>query len=180
MFNGLISENLRATIGQAQRYLLIALSSAVVFAALSLPNPLSGGVVKWELLGIPLNISPPLALIVLYSVYIGSCILADNMLIHVGDLVDRLGDKEQARAILSYPTVLTVSPIGRFFGTVLPAALVIFGLAKVHFQGVYQLPLVVWWCAYGLSLMGVVVYSRVCRFVMPNLYPEKKRNKKSA
>ena len=139
MPNNLIAENLKATIGQAQRYALLALSNAVLFAVLTLPDPSSGDIIKWQLLGVPLNIAPPLALIVLYFVYIGSCILADNMLIHVGDLVDKLGNKEEARAVLSYPTILTVSPLGRFFGTLLLAALVVFGLAKIHWQGVYQL-----------------------------------------
>ncbi len=131
-----ISENLKATIKQAERYTLVALSSAVVFAALSLPNPKAGDV-KWELLGVPLTVTPPLALVVLYLVYVGSCLLADNMIIHVRDLAAKVATKEQVRAILSCPTILTVSPIGRLFGTVVPAALVIFGLVKVHFQGVY-------------------------------------------
>jgi hypothetical protein len=178
--NNLIAENLKATIGQAQRYTLVALWSAVIFVVLTLPNPSSGNMINWQLLGVPLSIPPPLALIALYFVYIGSCILADNMLIHVGDLVDKLGDIEQARAVLSYPTILTVSPLGRFFGAVLPAVLVIFGLAKIHVQGVYQLHPVVWWFAYGLSLMGVVVYARVQRFVVPNLYPERRRKQTTA
>ncbi len=42
MANSPISENLKATIKQAERYTLVALSSAVVFAALSLPNPKAG------------------------------------------------------------------------------------------------------------------------------------------
>jgi hypothetical protein len=181
MANNLIAENLKATIGQAQRYALVALSSAVLFAVLTLPNPSSGDMIKWQLLGVPLNVAPPLALIGLYIVYVGSCVLADNMLIHVGDLVDKLGDKEEARAVLSYPTILTVSPLGRFFGTLLPTALVVFGLVKVHLQGVYQLYQPVWWFLYGFTaLMGLAVYIHVQRFVVPNLYPERKRGQTSA
>jgi hypothetical protein len=177
MANGRISENLEDTIKEAERYTLVALSSAVVFAALSLPNPKAGTVLEWELFGVPLTVAPQLTLIVLYLVYVGSCLLADNMLIHVRDLATKLADKEQVSAILSYPTILTVSPIGRLFGTILPAALVIFGLVKIHLQEVYQLPLAAWWFAYGFALSsGVVVYLRVWRFVVPNLCPEKKKD----
>lgn len=174
MTDNSISENLKDTIKQAERYTLLALSSAVVFAALTLPNPKEGDVVNWELLGVPLPIAPQLALIVLYLVYVGSCLLADNMLIHVRDLSDKIKNKELVPAILSYPTILTVSPIGRLLGTVLPAILVVFGLMKTHFQGVYKLPSPVWWFAYGFALIGIMVYLRVRRFVLPNLYPEKK------
>jgi hypothetical protein len=174
MPNSPISENLKTTIQQAERYTLVALSTAVVFVALSLPNPKVGDVLKWELLGVPLSVAPPLALVVLYFVYVGSCLLADNMLFHVRDLSDKFEDKEEVRAILSYPTILTVSPIGRLFETVLPAALVIFGLIKAHSQGVYQLHFVAWWLAYGFALSGVLVYCRVKMFVVPNLYPERR------
>jgi len=178
MANNLISENLKDSIKQADRYTLLALSSAVVFAALSLPNPdpEAGAVLNWTLLGVPLTATPQLALVILYLVYVGSCLLADNMLIHVRDLADKIEDKEQVRAILSCPTILTVSPIGRLFGTMLPAALIVFGLIKVHLQGVYQIPLVAWWFAYGFALSGALVYLRVRMFVVPNLYPEKKRD----
>ncbi len=176
MANKQISENLRDTIKQAERYTLLALSSAVVFAALSLPNPGAGDVVNWKLLGVPLPVAPQLALVVLYFVYVGSCLLAENMLIHVRDLADRLEDREEVRAILSCPTILTVSPIGRLFGTVLPAALVVFGLIKVHLQGVYELPSWAWWVGYGFAFSGALVYLRVRRFVVPNLYAERERN----
>ena len=180
MANIAVSENLKATINQAERYTLVALSSAVVFAALSLPNPKAGDPLELELFGVPLTVAPQLALVLLYLVYFGSCFLADNMLIHVRDLSAKLGDKEQVSAILSCPTILTVSPLGRLFGTVLPAALVVFGLAKVHSQGVYQLPLVAWLAAYAFAPLGVLVYVRVWQFVVPNLYRERKTDDTTA
>jgi hypothetical protein len=170
-----IADNLRATVGQAQRYLFVALSSAALFAALTLPNPSPGELVKWQLLGVPLSITPPLVLIVLYFIYIGSFYLADNMLIHVGDLADRLADKEEVRAILSYPTVLTASPVGRTASILLPAALVVFGLIRLYLQGIYHLHGAVWWfVSIFAGQLGPALLIHVQRFIVPNLYPERK------
>lgn len=180
IINTLIAENLKATVGQAQRYTLVALSSAALFAVLTLPSP-SAGDVKWQLLGVPVAIAPPLALVVLYLAYLGSCLLADNMLLHVRDLADKLGDLEQTRAVLSYPTALTVSPVGRFCATVLPAVLVILGLGKIHWQSMYQLHPVAWFFAYTVAgATGLSLYSRAQRCLKPNLYPERQRPKAKA
>jgi hypothetical protein len=169
MANDQMSDNLKVTVEKAERYTLVALASAVLFAALSLPDPKIGDPVKWQLWGVPLVVAPPLALVILYVLYFGSCLLADNMLLHVRDLAARLEDKEHVRVVLSYPSILTVSPIGRLFGTILPAALIIFGLIKSQLQGVYQLHYLAWWFAYGFALSGVLVYLRVQMIVVPNL-----------
>ncbi len=69
---------------------LLALSSATVFLVSSLAQPKNGEVVEWGLLGFPLSLEPPLALAVLYLVYIISCLLADNMILHVRDLTESM------------------------------------------------------------------------------------------
>jgi hypothetical protein len=54
--------------------------------------------VKWQLLGFPLEFQPPLALVALYLVYCFSCVLADNMLLHVRDLIAQAGITAESRA----------------------------------------------------------------------------------
>ena len=171
--NSRISENLKATLEKAERYVLVGLSSAVAFAVLSLPEAQTGGPgegVKWTLLGFSLNFDPRLALLMLYVLYFFSCLFADNMLLHVEDLVQRLNDSVEVRAILTYPTILTVSPIGQFVVTVIPAVLICLGLAKSHYSGIFELPQFVWWVAYGFGgLLGVEVYVRVRQCIAPHL-----------
>lgn len=174
-----VAENLKATIEKAERYVLVALSSASVFAVLSFAKVKGGDVVRWELLGFPLDFSPPLALVVLYFLYFFSCLLADNMLLHIRDLAAKLDDKNQVSDILGYPSILTVSPIASFLGTVAPAALVIVGLAKTHAQGVYPLHYVVWCFAYGFGLSGLLVYLRVYKIIVPHLGDWLKSSKKA-
>jgi hypothetical protein len=169
--NSRLSENLKATLEKAERYVLVALSSAAAFAVLSLPEAQTGAPgegVKWTLLGFSLNFDPRLALLMLYVLYVFSCVFADNMLLHVRDLAERLNDPREVRSVLSHPTILTVSPIGRFVVTVIPAALVCLGLAKSHFTGAFELPWPVWWVAYGFGgFLGLGVYIRVSQCIAP-------------
>ncbi len=164
--NNAAADNLKATIEKTERYVLLALSSATVFLVLSLAQPKNGDVVEWELLGFPLSLEPPLALAVLYLVYIISCLLADNMILHVRDLTAKL-DSEQMGTAFSYPSVLTVSPIGRFIGTVIPAIFMVIGVWNV--QQFYPMHYIVWWFAYGFGLISILVYLRVRMFIVPCL-----------
>jgi hypothetical protein len=168
-----LSENLKATLEKAERYVLVALSSAVAFAVLSLPEAQTGAPgdgVKWTLLGFSLNFDPRLALLMLYVLYFFSCIFADNMLLHVRNLGKRMKDPLEVHAVVTHPTILTVSPIGQFVVTVIPAILICLGLAKSHLSGVFELPPFVWWIAYGFGLLlGVVVYVRVWQCIIPYL-----------
>lgn len=177
MKNDILSENLKDTIKYAERYVLFALACSIGFFVLSLPKPVGNQLVNWNLLGVPLSISPQLALIFLYLMNICAGLLANNMLIHVRDLVEQINDKEHVKAILSYPTVLTVSPTIRSGSTLLNTVFIVLGLIKIYMEGAYQLPNAVWWIGYGFSLVGVSNYFTILRFVKPYIYPEKKREK---
>lgn len=171
--NDRLSENLKATLEKAERYILVALFSAVVFAVLSLPEAQTGAPgegVKWTLLGFSLNFDPRLALLILYAVFFFSCLFADNMLLHIRDLAKRLNNPIEVRAVLTHPTILTVSPIGQFVVTVIPSVLICLGLTKSLNSGGFQLPWFVWWVAYGFGgFLGVLVYARVLQCIAPHL-----------
>jgi hypothetical protein len=175
LVNSRLSENLKATLEKAERYVLVTLSSSVAFAVLSLPKANTGAsseAVKWTLLGFSLDFDPRLALLILYMLYFFSCIFADNMLLHVKDLAKRLKkvDPGEVHAVMTHPTILTVSPIGQFVVTVIPAVLVCLGLARSHFTGTFALPGPVWWTGYGFGgLLGLGVYARVWQCVAPYL-----------
>ncbi|UCG55403.1 MAG: hypothetical protein JSV32_04150 [Dehalococcoidia bacterium] len=171
--NSRLLESLKSTLGKVERYVLVALFSAVVFAVLSLPEAQIGVApgegVKWTLFGFSLNFDPRLALIVLYALFFFSYLLADNMLLHIRDLTKRL-NKTDVQAVLTHPTILTVSPIGQFVVTLIPSVLICLGLAKSHYSGSFQLHSLVWWFAYGFGgLLGPAVLVRVRQYIAPYL-----------
>jgi hypothetical protein len=162
-----IADSLKATIEKAERYVLLGLSSAAVFLALSLAEPKSGDVVEWELLGFPLSIEPPLALVLLYLLYVFSGILADNLFIHARNLAEKL-DVVKTGIVLSHPSILTVSPIFSFVGTVVPGVLVTIGIWLI--QGDYSLHSMVWWILSGYALVfSIFLYLHFWRYIRPYL-----------
>lgn len=167
-----LSDNLKETLEKAERYTLVALFSAVVFAVLSLPEVQVGAPgegVKWTLLGFSLSFDPRLALLILYVVFVFSCLFADNMLLHIRNLVKEKDPKEVGE-ILAHPTILTVSPIGRFAVTVIPSLFIIFGLWRSYNSGGFQLPSYIWWVVYAFGgLLGPWVYGRVWHCIRPHL-----------
>ena len=167
--NNHVAENLKTTIDKAERYILAALSSAVVFYVLSFAKVKDGDVVKWELLGFPMDFSPPLALVVLYLLCIFSYLLADNLLLHIRDLITRLNDQDQVSDILGYPSILTVSPLGSYLATVIPGTLIIFGIWNLSTQGVYPLHYAVWYFAGGFGgVLGLAVCIRIHKIISPH------------
>ena len=98
------------------------------------------------------------------------------MLLHARELAARLNKlgPGEVRAILTHPTILTVSPIGQVVVSVIPAVLVCLGLAKSHSAGTFVLPGPVWWIAYGFGgSLGALVYVRVWQCVAPYLGDER-------
>lgn len=160
--SGQISENLKITLEKAERYTLLALTSAVAFAVLSLPARTgTPSEVKWSLLGFELDFDPRLALLMMYGLYAFSCLFADNMLLHVQDLATR-NEPTEVREMLMYPTILTVSPIGQLAVTVIPGILICFGLWRSYVGGVFNMPWIAWWFAFGYGgVAGLEVYARV-------------------
>lgn len=173
MIKDQIAQNLKDTIKQAERYVLLTMSSALLFAALALPNPSGGSEIKWSLFDVPVFVPPWLAMIVLYFLYLGFWFMADNMMVHVRDLASKFEDKEEVRAVLSCPTILTVSPLGRFIVSVTPPALIGFALIKVYIQGIFQLPFWVFLLAFGFGIGSSLIYLRIQKFVVPYIYPER-------
>lgn len=168
--NNHTAENLKAAIEKAEHYVLVASSSAVVFCVLSFARIRIGDVVKWQLLGFPMDFSPPLALVVLYLLYIFSCILADNMLLHIRDLIERLGDKDQASDILGYPSILTVSPLAIYLATIMPGPLVMIGIWNLATQGIYTLHYSIWYFAGGFGgVLSLVIYFKVHKIIKPHV-----------
>lgn len=189
MENNILIENLKETIKKAERYNIISLTSSIAFVILTLPNKVNDSFepsglmhqeasnIEWTLFGIPLSISPQLALIVFYILFVSSGFLASNLYIHISDLANKISNSEKVREILSYPTVLTVSPLGRFVCTILPSAFIIVGLIKINIQKTYDIHWIVWIFAYGFSLTGIKIYSQLKKYVVPNLFPERNREK---
>ncbi len=173
--NDLLVASIKSTIDKADTYALTMLASSIAFAILCFPEAQKGQAdqpVKWQLLGFPLNFQPPLALIVLYCIFFVSSMLTDNMLLHIGNLVRRINDQRLVSGVLTHPSVLTVSPIGRFLVTVVPGLFVLVGLWRLWSKGQYRLPGTVWFSLAGFALLGsVFVYLRVLtniqRFQLP-------------
>ncbi len=141
-----LSTNLEKTLEKAERFAITALFSALLFSALSLPKATVSGSVIWTLLGLPVKLDPRLALLILYALYVFSCFLADNMLLHARDLALRVKDPAEVGNILTYPTLLTASPFGHFAVTWLPGVLVCFGVVMCYYNGGFPgTPLLVWW-----------------------------------
>ena len=154
--------------------MLVALSSAVVFSVLSLPeaqmgvSPSEG--VKWTLLGFSLNFDPRLALLIMYALFFFSCLFADNMLLHIRDLTKRLKDPKEVNEVLAHPTILTVSPIGQVVITVIPSIFICLALWRIHSSGSFQLHWFIWVLVYGYGgLIGPMVYLRVRQCIIPYL-----------
>lgn len=165
-----MKDYMKATIDKAERYVLLGLSSAAIFLALSLAEPKPGAVVKWELLGFPLSVEPPLALVVLYLVYVFSSVLADNMILHARDIA-RLSQGEKTESLFGHPSILTVSPIGSGMSTVVPGAIIAGGIFNI--RGDYSLPPMMAWCLAGFAfILGIAVFSRTL-MIMSLLEPKK-------
>jgi hypothetical protein len=166
--------SLKATLDKAERYALTSLASSVAFAILSFPEAvttLPGQPVKWQLLGFPLDFQPVLALVVLYCIYIISCVLADNLLIHVGEITGTINNRALVAEVLTHPTVLTVSPIACILATAFTSVLVIAGLLRIWWCGDYGLPTLALVLAGAFALGRVIVFVRVRQHITPQQNP---------
>jgi len=170
----LLEASLTSTIDKADFYALTMLASSVAFVILCFPEAQKGQAgkpVKWQLLGFPLNFQPALALVVLYCIFFFSALLTDNMLLHVGDIALRINDTRVTSDLLMHPSVLTVSPIGRFVTTAFPSLLVVLGLWRLRSKGQYVLPGLAWWLLMGWGFSGALIFlgllQRINRYHLP-------------
>ncbi len=159
-----VADNLKETIKKIERFVWFAFISATVFFVLSLTKL---DVVELELWGFPLRLGQPLALAALYLVYVFSCLVADNLIRHFRDLANKL-DSDQIAAVFGTPSLLIVSPIVRFAGTVIPGILIGTGVWNV--QKFYPMHYIVWWFAFGFGLiLSILVYVLVSMIIAPYL-----------
>ncbi len=189
-------ENLKTTIERIDRYMLLGCSSAIVFCAYSLPNArhtVPGDIVNWQLLGFSLQFAPSFALVALYLLYCFSCLMMDNMLLHVRDLARALRReagsnvvaqarvKSEIAATLSHPTAVTVSPIGQIACTIVPALLIVCGLVTSASSGSYRFP-PLYWVPVGaiVVVLGAWNCFRVQQCLRPHLLVGEKKEERRA
>jgi hypothetical protein len=163
------ADHLKLALRDTERYLMISASSALAFGVFSFARMQPGNAIKWQLLGFPLEVNVPLALLFLFLIHVVSAWLADHSLLFVRDLALLLKEDPGRNALLTYPTLMSIGPAGQVIGSLAPGILVLAGLGRLYVSPVNGLSPGTWIAAACLAMAGPVVYMHILMLLGPRL-----------
>jgi hypothetical protein len=154
----MMEDYLKGTIEKAEKYVLLGMASAVIFFTLSLAEPQPGEIVEWRLLGFPINIAPPLALIASFLAYQFFVVVVYSFILHARDLTSQ-SNREPKELGFKYPTILTISPLGSAATMLVPGILVGLGCLNVRKYYPVNNTLLIFFALYSI-VGGILLFWR--------------------